>query len=93
MPPASWTMIQEATVMPMYWRVTFRRFDWLADHMPPIRAMPMKTTALISMPVRGVKKSGRRAERMAPPATNWRLMMTSWTRIWQAIPAIMLFLP
>ena len=73
--------------MPIYWSVTFRIFDWLADHMPPMRVMPMKTTALVSMPVKGVNRSGRRDARMAPPATYCRLMMTSCTRIWQVMPA------
>ena len=64
----------------------------LADHMPPISVTPMKTTALMSIPVVGVKISGIRAARIMPPATYCMLMTTSCTMIWQMMPIIMLFL-
>ena len=80
MPPAMPRMRKAATVMPMYCKVTLRTLDWLADHIPPIRVMPIKTTALVSIPVTGVKIFGIKAARIAPPATYCKLMMTSCTR-------------
>ena len=49
--------------------------------MPPMNVMPMKTTALVSMPLVTLKISGNRACRMVPPAMYCSEVMTNWMMI------------
>jgi len=53
---------------------------------PPIKVIPTKTRAVTSIPDWKLKTSGRSEERMAPPATYWREVMTTWSRSWPMTP-------
>ena len=58
-----------------------------AAQKPPISVMPTKTTAVTAMPVRKVKTSGSRDERIAPPATYCSEVMTTWMTSWPITPS------
>ena len=66
----------------------FKTLDKEADHMPPMKVMPIKVIALTIMPLWKSKISGKIACKMLPPAIYWREMITSWITIWHNTPKI-----